>query len=98
MEPAGTTSPEFTKKNLIDVIDGVQAVRDDDFGCFRGKLGEDFFENLFGDSVDIGSRLIQDQKLWPAERRAHECDQLLLSQADAVAAAGDFRRETLGEA
>ncbi len=63
-----------------------------------GQLGENLFEKLLGDGVDIGGGFVEDQQLGASQGGAHERDQLLLAQADAVAAAGYFRIQTFREA
>ena len=48
------------EEDLIDVVDGVQAVRDDDLGCGLGQGLEDLFEKLFGYGVDIRGGFVKD--------------------------------------
>jgi hypothetical protein len=86
------------EEDLIYLVDGVQAVRNDDLGVLRGKLGQNFFEKLLDDGVNVGGGFVEDQQLGAPQGGAHECDQLLLAQTDAAAAAGNFRLQTFREA
>ena len=51
------------EEDLVYVVDGVQAVSDDDLGGVRGKLGQNLFEQLLGDGVDVGGGFVEDQQL-----------------------------------
>src|SRR5580692_8488782 len=86
------------EEDLVYLVDSVQAVRNDDLGGLRRELGQNLLEKLLGDGVDVGGGFIQDQQLGTPQGGSHECNQLLLAQADAVAAAGDFRLQTFREA
>ena len=55
-----------------------------------GSLSRISSQKLFRDGIDVGGGFIQDQQFGIAQCGAHEGDELLLAQADAVAAAGDF--------
>jgi hypothetical protein len=86
------------EEDLVYLVDGVQAVSDDDLGGFRGEPGKNLFEKLFGDGVDVGGGFVEDQQVGTPQCCAHEGNQLPLAQADATAVAGDFRLQTFREA
>src|ERR1700691_2737882 len=66
------------EEDLVYLVDGVQAVRDDDLGGLRGQLGQNLFEKLLGDGVDIGGGFVEDKQLGTSQGGAHKCNQLLL--------------------
>src|SRR5436305_6103504 len=70
------------EEDLIHVVDGVQAVRDDHLRGLGGELVENNFQKLLGYRVDIGGGFVENQQFGLAQRGAHERDELLLSQAD----------------
>src|SRR5215471_14432875 len=72
-------------------------MRDDDLGCDGRKFLEYLFELLFGNSVDIGGGLIQDQDFGISQNGAHESDDLLLAETDRVAASRNLCLKTVGE-
>ena len=98
IDPAGVISPALMKKissafamvfsrcaMMTLVVDG-------------GSFAQDLLEQLLGDGVDVRRRFVEDQDLRLPQHRAHEGDELLLPQADAVAAGGHLRLEPLLEA
>src|SRR5580704_13897982 len=48
---------------LVGVLDCVQAVRNDHLRGRRWKLAKDLLQELLGDSIDVGRRLIQHEDL-----------------------------------
>src|SRR5690242_1391148 len=85
------------EEDLVYLVDRVQAVRDDHLGGLRREFGQNLFEQLLGDGIDIGGGLVEDQQLGIPQRGAHERDKLLLAEADSVAAVGDLGFEAFGE-
>ena len=77
------------EENLIHVVDGVEAMRDDHARRRCGQLVEDLLQQLLGHRIDVRRGFVEDQQIRLAQRGAHKRDQLLLPQADAVAAGGD---------
>ncbi len=53
-------------------------------------MPQDFFQHFFGDSVDIGGSLIEDQQLRITKHCTDKGDKLFLSQADAISRRDDL--------
>ena len=47
------------EEDLVGVLDGVEAVRDDHLGRARRQLLQRALEQLFGHGVDVGGRFIE---------------------------------------
>ncbi len=63
-----------------------------------GQLVENLFQKLLGDGVDVGGGFVENQQVRTAQCGAHEGDELLLAEADVVAAAGDLGIQAFGKA
>src|SRR6185312_2685298 len=86
------------EEDLVDIRNRVQAVRDDDARCRCRQFVEDLLQQFLRYGVDVRRGFVEDQQFGLAQRRAYEGDDLLLAQADAVAAGGDFGVEPFGKA
>ena len=74
------------EEDLVGILDGIQAMRDDDTGGARRQVTQDLFQQFFGDGIDIGRRLVEDEQVRVAEHGPHKGNELFLPQADAIAA------------
>ena len=63
--------------DFVGVLDGGEAVRDDDGGASLGGVVERFLHDRFGLGVQRRGRLVQQQNLWVANQSAGDCDALL---------------------
>ena len=74
-------SPTWGKHQLLrcDLVEGA-FVRDDHDGERREQRPERVDEVLLGRAVEIGRRLVEDEKFWPTQKRPRDGQALFLSR------------------
>ena len=84
-------------ENAIGVLNGAQAVRDDDRSAAGEQAIERFANHDFGSRVHAGGGFVEDQEARIVRQGAGEADQLALADGKSGAALADHRFDALGQ-
>ena len=81
--------------DVVRVLDGGQAVRDDKHRADRGHLQQGGLDDLLGFRIDVRGRFIEDEDLRLMQYGSGEGKQLTLPGGEILPALGDFGLEAI---
>jgi hypothetical protein len=79
------------------VLDGAQAMSDDQGGAALEQAVESLADQHFGGGIDAGGGFVENQESGIVGEGAREADQLALADGESGTALGDFLRYALGQ-
>ena len=85
-------------ENAVGILDGAQAVGDDDRGASGEKTIQGFANHHFGFGIDAGGGFVEDQEARIMRQGAGETHQLALADGKRGAALGNQSVQALGQA
>ena len=85
-------------ENAVGILDGAQAVRDDNRGASGEQPVQGFANHHFGFCIDAGGGFVEDQEVRIMRQGAGEAHELALADGKRGAALGDQRVQALGQA
>ena len=83
------------KKDFVGILDGIEPVGDNHPGCIIRQMIKNILQYLFGDGIDVGSSLVQDEDFRLAQNSPHECNELSLAQTYTLPSGSNLRVQSL---